>query len=284
MTVLLLALSCGGGSSDGGGRDDGADDDDGDDDAADDDTGDDDADDDATDDDTTVDIDWVTIPAGEFEMGCVPGDNECEDDESPQHHVVISTDFLMAATETTQAQYVTVMGEEEDFSVHEGCENCPAENFPWNKAEEFCLAIEARLPTEAEWEYAARAGTTAIYVCGDEEECLDAVAWTYENSDGETHPVGQKEPNAFGLYDTQGNVSEFISDWYDPDYYTSRPAPDVDPLGPTTGDYRGVRGGGYSNSGHWDLNDILRLSARPYISVGPHRDDVGVRCVKDISL
>jgi formylglycine-generating enzyme required for sulfatase activity len=134
----------------------------------------------------------------------------------------------------------------------------PVENVSWEDAMEFCRRLSSlpeektaclvyRLPTEAEWEYACRAGTTTKWYCSDSESHLKQVAWFGEDyySRGRTHPVGEKAPNAWGLYDMHGNVYEWCSDWYKEDYYKSSPVDD--PQGPSKALYRVVRGGGWAN-------------------------------------
>jgi formylglycine-generating enzyme required for sulfatase activity len=127
-------------------------------------------------------------------------------------------------------------------------DNLPVENVSWNDAQEFIRKLnqadskyQYRLPTEAEWEYACRAGTT-----GDYAGNLDAMAWYSSNAGSSTHPVGQKQANKWGLYDMHGNVWEWCQDWYDSDYY--RQSPGADPTGPTAGSYRVFRGGEWSSN------------------------------------
>ncbi len=166
---------------------------------------------------------WVPIPAGTFEMGCSPGDGDCDPfgwghGEEPRHTVHTAA-FEMTETEITQAQYAAVMGE--NPASHRSCGwDCPVEYLRnhWHDAVAFCAAVGGRLPTEAEWEYAARAGTTTRFPCGDDAACLDRIAWFRGNSGDTTHPVRQKEPNAFGLYDMLGNVMEWTADCMHPDY------------------------------------------------------------------
>ena len=174
----------------------------------------------------------VLIPAGKFVMG------EKED----QHEVTLSRPFYMGVTEVTQAQYEAILGENpSDFKG----ETLPVDTVPWNHAIEFCKKLaeltrrEVRLPTEAEWEYACRAGTETQLFSGDTEEGLEDYAWYSANSGDTTHPVGQKKPNAWGLYDMHGNVFEWCADWYGE--YAARPA--TDPTGPATGSDRVLRGG-----------------------------------------
>jgi formylglycine-generating enzyme required for sulfatase activity len=141
---------------------------------------------------------YVWIPPGKFHMGCSPGDAACGDDEKPAHEVTISKGFWLGQTSVTQRAYRLVAGQ--DPSAHKG-DNLPVEHVDWNEAKAYCAAIGGRLPTEAEWEYAARAGST-----GARYDNLDEIAWHTQNSGGQSHEVGQKLPNAFGLYDMLGNA------------------------------------------------------------------------------
>jgi len=184
-------------------------------------------------------IEFVKIQPGEFMMGCSANDNACNDDEKPTHRVRITKPFEIGKYEVTQAQWRAVMGA--NPSVMQG-DGRPVESVSKGEAQDFLNKLNAlndgyryRLPTEAEWEYAARAGTTGAYAGK-----LDDVAWYAANSEDETHPVGKKKPNAWGLYDMEGNVREWVQDFYAANYYTSSPA--EDPTGPAAG-ARGGRGG-----------------------------------------
>jgi formylglycine-generating enzyme required for sulfatase activity len=187
-------------------------------------------------------MDLVLIPAGEFEMGS----NDGAKNEKPVHKVKISQSFFMGKYVVTQTQYEKVMGN--NPSQFKG-ENLPVEKcYMYASAESFCKKASSltgksiRLPTEAEWEYACRAGTKTKYNTGDNDAALKQAGWFGVNSDGKTHPVGQKKPNAWGLYDMHGNVWQCCQDWYGEDYYGKSPV--EDPQGPTQGTYRGVLRGG----------------------------------------
>ena len=172
------------------------------------------------------------------------------EDESPQHEVWISRDFYMGQTEVTQGQWKAIMGTEPwkgKEHVKEG-ENYPACYVSWFQAGEFCQKLSKheekqgrkyRLPTEAEWEYACRAGSKTAYSFGESSKSLGNYAWFNGNSNGQTHPVGEKKANAWGLYDMHGNVWEWCSDWYGayPNGAVS------DPVGPRKGSFRVLRGG-----------------------------------------
>lgn len=184
-----------------------------------------------------VKIDFVSVPAGNFQMG-----SDKYDDEKPMHRVTISKRFFMGRYEITQAQWQAIMGS--NPSMFRG-NSLPVENVSWNDAQSFIQRLNQlndgfnyRLPTEAEWEYACRAGTTGEYA-GD----LDSMAWDGLNSGQRTHQVGVKESNAFGLYDMHGNVWEWCEDWYDKNYYQNSPS--VDPQGPSRGRERVTRGGSW---------------------------------------
>jgi formylglycine-generating enzyme required for sulfatase activity len=157
----------------------------------------------------------VSISGGTFEMGCSPGPNSCRG--GLPRHTVITSAFRMSAYEVTQAQWEAVM--RRTPSAYDECgSNCPVESVDPVDVQNFIEELnnktgkQYRLPTEAEWEYAARAGTTTPWYCGEDERCLDDIAWYWDNSGSTPHPVGQKQPNAWGLYDMIGNVYEMISD------------------------------------------------------------------------
>ena len=189
----------------------------------------------------------ILIPPGKFLMGSPEDEEGRDDDEGPQHEVTIGRAFYMGVTPVTQAQYKALTGKKpSDFK---GDAN-PVENVSWEDAGRFCADLTqrtgkiVRLPAEAEWEYACRAGSPSRFSFGDEDRALPLHAWYDGNSDGKTHPVGQKKPNAFGLYDMHGNVWEWCQDWYDSGYYAI--ANVRDPQGPVSGSGRVLRGGSWS--------------------------------------
>ena len=200
-----------------------------------------------------VKMELVRIPAGEFTMGSPQKEKGRGVDEGPQHLVRITKAFYIGKFEVTQEQWREVMGPGSLSCYFEGAEN-PVEMVSWDDCAEFVKKLNASgkakgtfsLPTEAEWEYACRAGSTTQYHFGDDEESLNDYAWYgMGKADRRTHPVGEKEPNAFGLYDTHGNVWEWCADWYGKDYY--KKSPENDPPGPTTGKDRVLRGGSWGN-------------------------------------
>ncbi len=215
---------------------------------------------------TIGNIEMVKLPGGTFQMGSDELDNE-----KPVHKVTLDA-FWIGKYEVTQKQYREVMGK--NPSYHRGSANLPVEQVSWVDAVEFCKAfsekynVKARLPSEAEWEYACRAGTSTKYYWGDDEN--GDFYWYGENSDGITHPVGQKKPNAFGLYDISGNVMEWCTDWFDGNYYEKSPS--KSPKGAPSGSYRVLRGGSFGNVGEY-----LRSSARYWYD--PNRGGSGFRIV-----
>jgi formylglycine-generating enzyme required for sulfatase activity len=207
---------------------------------------------------------YVWIPPGNVTTGCSTGDNECYEDEYPQRKVTLTRGFWLSQTEVTQAAFEKVM--EYNPSVFEGA-NLPVEMVTWNDADEYCRAIGGRLPSEAEWEYAARAGTTTPRYGN-----LDDVAWYWQNSDFSTHQVGQKKPNAFGLYDMLGNVVEWTYTWY----WVQLNQENINPTGPPIGEFKSLKGGGW-----WDDPDLVRASYRSRIEPGDTDFNIGFRCVSE---
>ena len=203
----------------------------------------------------TTDVKMVIIPGGTFKMGQVSI-------AVPVHSITLSA-FEMGVNEITQGQYIAVIGS--NPSAFSGDDNLPVEHLTWFDAIKFCNALSTkgglqpcynvssgvcnftkngfRLPTEAEWEYACRAGSTTIYNLGDSESDLARAGWYSPNCSNKTHQVGGKIPNAWGLYDMHGNVWEWCNDWLGD--YTSENL--TNPTGPSTGSYRVVRGGSWTN-------------------------------------
>jgi formylglycine-generating enzyme required for sulfatase activity len=197
----------------------------------------------------------VLIPKGTFMMGSP------EREDEPQHQVTISKDYYLGVTEVTQGQYEKVIGENpsrfqkssrfQEFRVRGSDTSMyPVEKVWWGDAVEFCKKLSDlpeekkagrvyRLPTEAEWEYACRAGSKSAYSFGESSKSLGDYAWFEGNSNGQTHPVGEKKANAWGLYDMHGNVWEWCSDEYG-DYPEGAVS---DPVGPREGSFRVYRGG-----------------------------------------
>ena len=185
-------------------------------------------------------MEFVWVPAGEFRMGSTSP--VAAGDERPVTQVRISRGYWLGKHEVTQSEWQGVMGSNPS-NFDECGRSCPVEQVSWDDAQDFIGRLNGRsggnryrLPTEAEWEYAAVAGTT-----GDRYGNVDAIAWYRDNSGDRTHPVGQKVPNAWGLYDMLGNVEEWVADWYDDDYYPGGVV--TDPQGPTSGASQVARGG-----------------------------------------
>jgi len=203
--------------------------------------------------DPTDGLAYVWIPAGSFRMGCSPRDTECDGDEEPAKQVTIAKGFWLGESEVTQAAYEKVMGKNPShFTGYFKDANRPVEQVTWDDARAYCQAIGGRLPTEAEWEYSARAGTT-----GARYGKLDRVAWYDSNSGSSTHPVKQKDPNAWGLYDMLGNVWEWVED----------------PYPGTDAQARTLRGGSWGDG----LRSV-RSSDRVGVDPSYHDDHAGFRC------
>ena len=208
---------------------------------------------------------WVHIEGGIFDMGCSHEEELCYPDDEETHAEQVDS-FEITATEITQAQYAAVTGEYP--SEFEDCPDCPVESVSWSDASNFCWLVTASLPRGKQWEYAARAGTTTRYYCGDSQSCVDGIAWYGDNSDGHPHPVGLKAPNAWGLYDMLGNVDEWVQDEFRPEYVY----PGMEGI-----TYRVIRGG------NWQI--VAGGIRAAFIAYAPQADDslsnkTGFRCVK----
>ena len=185
----------------------------------------------------------VLIPAGKFMMGSPKDEKDRYDNEGPQHEVAISKPFYMSIYTVTQTQYEQVMGK--NPSNDKDIQN-PVNTVSWDDAVEFCKKLSqktgktVRLSTEAEWEYACRAGSKTRFYYGDDDSKLDDYAWYSENSSKTKHAVGQKKPNDWGLYDMHGNIFQWCSDWYANSYTDTQ---ENDPSGPIKGKTRVLRGG-----------------------------------------
>jgi formylglycine-generating enzyme required for sulfatase activity len=232
-----------------------------------------------------VKMEFIKIPAGEFMMGCSMGDTMCDAatdffkgmnlgtlKETPAHMVKISKPFEIGKYVVTQGQWQMMVGSPSPSTFQKG-DNFPVENVSWIQVQDFLTQINSkndgfkyRLPTEAEWEYAARAGTT-----GPSTGDLDAVAWYDQKGGPLTKPVGKKAPNAWGLYDVQGNVWQWVEDAYS-DYKKNAV---TDPTN-TKGDNKVLRGGS------WDMPaSVARVSARLAIPAKFKNNNTGLRLVRE---
>jgi len=222
-------------------------------------------------------LNYVWIPPGTFAMGCSPGDSECGFDERPSHQVTISKGFWLGQTLVTVAAYRRYSGtarkampQAPDFNSGWKEQQMPIVNVSWDDAVAFCTWAGGRLPTEAEWEYAARAGSTE-----SRYGPIDDVAWYSSNSVNKTHDVAQKRANAWNLYDMLGNVWEWVNDWYGENYYPV--SPERDPQGPESGQSRVLRGGSWG----FFPSDV-RVSGRDRYDPDYGDDAYGFRCVGEV--
>ncbi|MBM4050340.1 MAG: formylglycine-generating enzyme family protein [Planctomycetes bacterium] len=237
-------------------------------------------------------VEMVLIPGGSFMMGDAQG----ADDVKPVRKVSVSS-FWMDKHEVTQASYEDLIGN--NPAKHEGDKN-PIEQVRWTQAARYCNArslkeglkpcydeqtwkcdFEAngyRLPTEAEWEYACRAGASKLYSFGDDAQGLRTHAWFKENSGKKPHSVGEKPANAWGLHDMHGNVSEWCNDWHAADYYKS--SPEKDPRGPETGQKRVLRGGSFNSPPAKCAASFRYCDAPALPDVCLGYDEYGFRCVR----
>ncbi|MBF0341218.1 MAG: formylglycine-generating enzyme family protein [Magnetococcales bacterium] len=231
----------------------------------------------------SIGVVFVRIPAGSFQMGSDKMfDTEASNSELPRHAVTITKPFCLGKYELTQAQWVAVM--KKNPSEYKG-QTLPVQEVSWNMTQEYIKQLNAmektsayRLPTEAEWEYAARAGTTTTRFWGDGDREIIKYAWHGDEAGvtgGKPHPVGQLLPNAWGLHDMLGNVWEWVSDRYGDDYYAK--SPKEDPRGPAEGPpLRMHRGGGWH-----DDPDHIRSAIRFYFGQNGRNNSLGFRLAKD---
>lgn len=222
-------------------------------------------------------LEFVLITAGEFNMGSVSTEDGSQQDEWVVHRVKITESFYLGKYEVTQSQYKAIVGENPSFYKDD---NCPVENVSWYDAQEFCRKLSTltgghfRLPMEAEWEYACRAGTTTAYCNGSGIRSLKRVGWcSYDGkrgSSGRPKPVGQFEPNRWGVYDMHGNVWEWCQDWYGQYSYTAA----SDPNGTARGTDRVVRGGS------WYTDPLIcRCATRNALAPTTKENSLGFRVV-----
>jgi len=220
----------------------------------------------------TVGMTLVYIPPGKFVMGS-PKDEIGRGELEVQHEVIISKGFYLQTTEVTQKQWTAVMGR--NPSHFKGAD-LPVEQVSWYDSQIFIQRLNQmeeggryRLPTEAEWEYACRAGTVTAFVSGPIthagrklDPALDRIGWYWANSNGSSHPVAQKEANAWGLYDMHGNVWEWCQDWFQSWFDKFTAGPVIDPQGPKRGRFRVFRGGSWFAGAEY-LRSADRLRSKP---------------------
>ena len=263
---------------------------------------------------------WCLIPAGSFLMGSADDEPCRSDDEGPAHNVVLTRTFLMKQAEVTQAEWQTLVWPWKNPAEFSECPDCPIETVNWFEAASYCNLLSQadglplcydlggctgslgqdlectdvgfagpdcagyRLPTEAEWEYAARAGTSGAYysgpndpnACSGKDANLDPIAWYDDAAGGETHPVALLAPNAWGLHDMAGNVGEWVWDRYDAGYYAESLA--LTPLGPVAGSRRVARGGSWG-----DAARLARAAARSAYWPGDGSAHIGFRPVRSVA-
>ena len=219
-------------------------------------------------------IAWVTIPAGTFQMGCVAGDPRCSSDEQPRHAVTLSKPFELMTTEVTVGMFKSHGFHLEDQPIWSKSDNHPVVVVTWSEANDFCAKIGGRLPTEAEWERAARGGLDGVlYPWGDKAPTDAAGAANGAAFEGDAAQlVGQYAANAFGVHDMAGNVWEWVADWAS--VYTADAI--TDPKGSPSGRVRLVRGGSYG-----DDPSNLRVSNRTPNAPDRVNLNVGFRCARD---
>ena len=195
--------------------------------------------------DTATQIEMLLVPPGTFQMGCIMGSNQygCSSLELPVHQVTLTNAFYLGRYEVTQAQWQATMGSNpSNQCCYPDSASRPVESVSWTTVQGYLSATGMRLPTEAEWEYACRAGTqTPFYNGSTDANTVGALAWHFLNSGYQTRPVGGKLANAFGFHDILGNVGEWVRDWYG--NYSDNAQ--TNPIGPALGEYHVFRGGSW---------------------------------------
>ena len=227
--------------------------------------------------DTATQMEMSLVPAGTFTMGCTASNQYgCYGQENPTHSVTLTQAFYLGRYEVTQGQWVATMGSNpSSFQGYSDSASRPVEDVSWNTIQSFLSATSMRLPSEAEWEYACRAGTTTAFNNGSSDDAtVGTIAWYNVNSGSQTHAFGGKAANALGLHDMSGNVSEWVNDWYGSTYYSVSSS--TNPLGPVSGSYRVLRGGawGYGTDG-------VRSAYRGYSTPGGYSNDIGFRVARN---
>jgi formylglycine-generating enzyme required for sulfatase activity len=226
----------------------------------------------------SIGMEFVMVESGEFTRGSPDDELYSDKDERPTRQVTVSNDFYIGVYEVTQQEWKTVMGTEPfDFKGN----NLPADKVSWSDAIKFIEKLNQmeetdsyRLPTESEWEYAARAGTNTAYTFGSNEAELFQYAWFTDNSEDETHSVGMKEANAWGLYDVHGNLAEWVMDEYHSNYQN---APSDSRVWEGGVDRRVIRGGSWDNAA-----ENCRSGHRDSMGAGSRKNYIGFRIVKEV--
>lgn len=224
--------------------------------------------------DTGTQMEMLLVPPGTFQMGCIMGSNQygCYGEELPVHQVTLTNAFYLGRYEVTQSQWQAWMGSNPSyFQGSSDSASRPVERVSWNAIQGYLSATGMRLPTEAEWEYACRAGTqTPFYNGSTDDGTVGALAWYSPNSGNQTHAVGGKAANAFGFHDMLGNVWEWVNDWYG----TYPSSAQTDPTGPVSAARRVIRGGS------WTISFNVRSSYRSDVTPGYTNFDFGFRVAR----
>ena len=229
-----------------------------------------------------IEAKMIKVEGGSFNMGCTnEKDSDCYYWEKPAHTIKVGS-FYIGKFPVTQKEWEAVVGNKPWFS--KDCAECPVENVSWFDAQVFINMLNQltgkyyRLPTEAEWEFAAKGGNKSKGYKYAGSDNAATVAWYDKNSGKLTHPVGQKQPNELGLYDMSGNVWQWCADWFDDKYYSSSPTDN--PTGPANGPgrdfYRTCRGGSW-----WSEMNNARVTNRDRYPPDARDDDVGLRLARD---